>query len=488
MRTGRGPLYSPALSCSHETDPGLRGSAGGEAFVGSKEDPLDTQANRSGRHRRHQRSGRRQAPLSVWIFNHYANTPDRPAGVRHYALGKELVERGIEVTIFAAGYSHATAEGSMAGDHRLMARETIDGIHFVWLRTFPYQVNDWRRKLNMLSYSALVIPASLTRPRPDIVIGSTVHPFAALAGWVAAKVRGARYMYEVRDLWPQTLVDLGALSPTGIGARGMWAIESFLVRRAEAVISLLPLISLYLESRGLPSDHVRYLPNGAKLSEFDATRDRLLQRPSRTLAGLLEEVARRRAAGEVVFTYTGQHGHVNRLDVVLDALDLVNRQTSHRLSVHFVGDGPEKERLVARAQQMGLHNAIFHDPVPKSDLPAFLASVDVGLVHTTATPVYRYGISFNKLFDYMAASLPVAFATTTAADPVRASGAGLTVAPDDPQALADGMIALIEAGPDGRRQMGERGRDFAELEHDMDVLGARLAAILGAPDQVLGPT
>jgi glycosyltransferase involved in cell wall biosynthesis len=415
----------------------------------------------------------------VWIFNHHANTPSRPAGARHYSLGKELARRGVDVTIFAAGNLNALAPISTGRGRALMSREIVDGVRFIWLRTMPYRLSDWRRKLSMVNYAVLVIPASLTRPRPDVVIGSTVHPFAALAGWVAAKMRGARYVYEVRDLWPQTLVDLGALSPHGVGARTLWAIESFLVRRAETVVSLLPLMPDYLESRGLPSDHVRYLPNGPSLADFDEARSRLSTIPSPALATLTSEVARRKQAGEVIFVYTGQHGRVNRLDIVLEALDIINRSGSRRLAVMFLGDGPEKERLKLKARAMGLDNALFYDPISREELPAFLAEVDVGLVHTTSTPVYRYGISFNKLFDYMAAALPIAFATTTAADPVVASGAGVSIEPDHPRALADGMIELIDAGRDARRQMGARGRQYAEREHDMRMLGARLADILG---------
>jgi glycosyltransferase involved in cell wall biosynthesis len=422
----------------------------------------------------------------VWIFNHHASTPDRPAGVRHYSLARTLVQRGVDVTIFAAGYSHSTGHESKGYGRALVTREIVDGVHFVWVRTVPYRASDWRRKLSMVNFAVVAVLAGLTRSRPDVVIGSTVHPFAALAGWVTATLRRARYIYEIRDLWPQTLVDLGALSPQSVGARLLWAIESFLVRRAETVISLLPLVADYLESRGLPSEHVRYLPNGPSLVEFDSAKRRVLETPPGSMEPLLTDLARRRLAGEIVFAYTGQHGRVNRLDVVVDALDIVNRTTERKMSIVFVGDGPEKERVIERARQLGLENAIFHEPVPKADLPALLASVDVGIVHTTTTPVYRYGISFNKLFDYMAAGLPVAFATTTAADPVEANGAGLTIAPDDPGALAEGMIALIDAGQQGRSEMGRRGRAFAEREHDMKILGARFAAILGVPESTEG--
>jgi glycosyltransferase involved in cell wall biosynthesis len=309
-----------------------------------------------------------------------------------------------------------------------------------------------------------------------------VHPFAALAGWLLARRHGARFIYEIGDLWPQTLIDLGAMSPSSPFARMLWAIEAFLARRSETLISALPLISDYLASRALPSDHVRYVPNGLDIEAFDAARMQAPGSPSPSLDVALQAVRRRRAEGATTFAYTGAHGRVNRLEVVLEALASVDRRGTHRIALFMVGDGPEKAALMARAKRLGAANVEFLDPIPKGQMAAFLAEVDVGVIHTGYTPVYRYGISFNKLFDYMAARLPIAFATTTAADPIVATGAGISVAPDDPEALADAFEALVIAGPEERRRMGERGRAFAEEEHDMRILADRFASIVEGAD------
>ncbi len=194
---------------------------------------------------------------------------------------------------------------------------------------------------------------------------------------------------------------------------------------------------------------------------------------------LADSMSGQRAAGTIVFIYLGAHGRVNRLEVVLRAWQAATRRTSVPLRLLMVGDGPEKPALEELAAELGTSNVEFHDPVPKVRVPELLGAVDVGIVHTTYTPVYRYGVSFNKLFDYMAAGIPIAFATSTAFDPIEASGAGLTVAPDDPDALATAIISLAEAAPDDRRRMGDAGLRYLTSEHDMASIGATFADLVG---------
>jgi len=442
----------------------------------------------------------------VWILNHYAGPPNRPGGTRHYSLARELVARGGDVTIFAASFGHASGRDDKLSGRALVRQETINGVRFVWLRTFPYRGNTWRRMVNMASYAVVVTLAQLRRPAPDVVVGSTVHPFAALGGWLIARLRGARFTYEIRDLWPQTLIDLGAMSPSSPGARGLWAIESFLVRRAETVIALLPGVTAYLTERGLPTDHVQYLPNGADLAAADAadadaagaqamgdaaTEPDDSAHPPRgagpaeqpvsvEVSRVLAHIAERRAAGDVIFAYAGAFGIVNRLDTVVRGFARAAAR-KNGLRLLLIGDGPEKARVAAIVAELDLANVDVLPALPRDRIHQVLAAIDVGVVHATATPVYRYGVSFNKVFDYMAARKPILFACATYGDPVAASGAGVSVLPDDPDVLADAFVALADETPDRRREMGQSGRAFVEREHDLVRLGARFGEIVHCP-------
>ena len=411
----------------------------------------------------------------VWIVAHYASTPDRMKGSRHFDLARSLLGRGHRVTVFAAGFSHSVGREERLSGGRLYRSEMFDGIEFVWLRTVPYRGNGLRRQLNMLSFLAAFLVVQTRWRRPAVVVGSTVHPFAALGGWLAARLRGARFIFEIGDLWPQTLVDLGAMKVGSPGERLLRALEAFLVRRASVVITLLPGIQDYLDERGLPSTHVVYIPNGVDLAEFDAHADAGAAAPE-TVVRTLEEIRRLRAEGRFVLGYVGSFGRVNRLDVVVRAAAIAEQQAPGQVGVILVGDGPERadlERLAA-----GTPAALIGPAVPRQSVPAIISALDGTVVHTTATPVYRYGISFNKLFEYMAARRPTVFATQSAYDPVAVTGAGISVAPDDPEGLARAFLQLANATHEELAAMGAAGREYVTREHNMVSLGETFAAVV----------
>jgi len=410
----------------------------------------------------------------VWIVNHYAVGPDMPGGTRHFSLARQLVERGHRVTIFSASFDHSAGRERFSWGRSLARRQTVAGVEFVWLRTLPYRGNTVRRQLNMLSFLAVFLIAQLGRDRPDAVIGSTVHPFAALGGWAAARSRGVPFVFEIRDLWPQTLVDLGALRMGSPVERGLRLLEAFLVRRARAVIALLPGVADYLAGQGLPSAHVVYLPNGAELGAFAPGAEQ--GEPNAAASETLRAIERLRAEGRLVVGYVGAFGRVNRTDLVAEAGRIAEETAPGRVGVVLVGDGPDRPAVEARAR--GVASVAVTGPIPKAQVPRVLRALDAAVVHTTRTPVYRYGVSFNKLFEYMAAERPIVFACETSYDPIERSGAGLTVPPDDPGALAAAFLRVADMAPAARAAMGAEGRAFVAREHDFGQLGETLAAVV----------
>lgn len=414
-------------------------------------------------------------PSRVWIVNHYAFAPDRAAGTRHYDLARRLAALGHPVTIFAASFSHLTGRDERISGTRLTRSEWFGPVRFVWLRTVRYRGNTWRRQLNMLSFLAVFLVVQIRGGRPDVIIGSTVHPFAALGAWIVARARGARFVFEIRDLWPQTLVDLGAIRVGSPGERLLRGLEAFLVRRASVVVALLPGMRDYLAERGLPAEHVVYIPNGVDLDAFDAAVPDT-EPPPEGVARAAAEIVRFRERRRFVLGYIGSFGRVNRVDVVLKAALLAEERSPGRIGLVLVGDGPARSALV---EQAGASPAVaVCESIPKRSVPGILRAFDGAVVHATATPVYRYGISFNKIFEYMAAARPVVFACESAYDPVVAAGAGLTTAPDDPSVLADAFLALAAMPPGLRDAMGVGGREYVARTHSIDRLGDHLASVV----------
>ncbi|GEM90760.1 glycosyltransferase family 4 protein [Oceanithermus desulfurans] len=396
--------------------------------------------------------------MNLWLVNHYAILPQQAGGTRHYTLARELVERGHQVTIIASSFDHTTRMELHIPDGAPSRLEVVDGVRFLWLRTPPYEGNSTRRLWNTVAFARKVLSlrAQDLGGRPDVVLGSSPHLFAAWAAERLARRHRVPFVLEVRDLWPRSLVDLGNFSEGHPFIRWLENIERGLYRRARHIITLLPGAGEHIAQKGGDPDRIVWIPNG-----IDA--DRLPPPEPPTPKDAFE------------LMYAGTHGLANGLQVILEAAErLQNRPFRFRL----VGDGPDKPRLVEMAARMNLTNAVFEPPVPKSQIPDLLREAGAFLMVLRDSPVFRWGVSPNKLFDYMAAARPVIFSVNTPLNPVEAAGAGVTVPAEDADALAEAAIRLLSMSPEERWRMGLRGRKYVEDNHNLNRLSSRLESVL----------
>ncbi len=401
---------------------------------------------------------------NVWILNHYAQIPGGAGGTRHFHLAEYLRRYGWNASVIAASVELNTGRQRLAPGVKQRI-ECVKGIPFLWVRTPEYSGNGGGRMMNMLSYSWKVLLRGTTRdlPRPDAIIGSSVHPFAAVAAAFLAKRYRVPFVFEVRDLWPQTLIDMGRLKERSITASVMRALELWLYRRAERIITLLPKADEYIVPLGISKDKITWIPNGVDLSLFPT--------------GELETAAQ---DDEFTLMYFGAHGQANGLADLMSAFKLVeDNPRGRRIRLRLIGDGPLKLELIAQARDLGLRNVSFEPPVGKSEIPALASEADEFVITVLNLPrLYRYGISMNKLFDYLAASRPIVIASDAANDPVREAGAGITVAPGDPAKLAEAILRLSEMSKSARNVLGAAGRKYVEVNHGFDHLAGRLAKLL----------
>ncbi|MGQ9787681.1 MAG: glycosyltransferase family 4 protein [Anaerolineae bacterium] len=402
---------------------------------------------------------------SLWIINHYAITPNMPGRTRHYELARELIEQDYNVAIFASAFNDRTHTSVRLQQREPWAIEEVNGVHFVWLPSFSYRVNNWRRVVNMLDFSWRVywlgrrLPAmNKSVARPEVIIGSATHLFAVLAAYYLSRFYRAHFVMEVRDLWPQSFLDTGQWREGQVQVRFFRRLERFLYARAERIITLSPLTREYLAHYSQAwADKVVYIPNGTRVERF-----------------ALASQAVCSGTGPLVAMYVGAMGPTNGLEVVLRALEIVNQIDPHLLRIVFVGDGPEKPRLQQMAHQMGLHNVVFEESVPNVEIPKLLAQADIFLL--VQREIF-YG-SLTKLYDYMAAAKPIIAAVYAEHNnPVAQAGCGLSASPGDPQDLAEKMIALARLSEAERRAMGDKARAFVQ-RYDYAVLADKLAAML----------
>lgn len=398
----------------------------------------------------------------IWWVNQYAITPDLPGGTRHYDLAVELVRRGFKVKIFASDVNLALRKHTKLQPGQLYTIEERDGVEFVWVQAAEYERNDWRRTWNMLSFShhfMQVARALGATFRPAIIIGSSPHPFAALAAERVAARLGARFFLELRDLWPQALVDIAGLRERHPVVMVMRAMERYLYAKARRIIILAQGSQRYLESRGVPAERLLFLPNGVHVGHFQP---RLSRREARDRYGFRD----------FIVAYTGAHGPANSLKTVLQAAKLIAA-----LPVEFVlvGDGPAKARLEAAAREENLGNVRFLAPIPKSEIADLLNAADAGLITLKNAKAFEYGISPNKLFDYMAAAKPILCSVPgDMAAMVRTAKAGLASVPENPSSLADAVRELLALPPESRAALGENGRQFLMQHFRREALVDRL--------------
>lgn len=289
--------------------------------------------------------------------------------------------------------------------------------------------------------------------------------------WVArklARLAKARLVYEVHDLWPLSLIELSGMSPRHPFAMLCGKAEADAYRDADRVVSMLPCVHEHMASRGLDLAKLHIVPNGFAPEEWQGESAPLGE-------ALAAHLAAERAAGRVIVGYAGSMGLPNALDVLLDAATLLRDAP---LSFVLVGSGHEAERLAQRAQAEGLSNVRFFPPIPKAQIPTLLARLDIAYIGWQRTPIYRFGIAPNKLIDYLMAGRAVLHSVQAGNDPVAEAGAGLTVPPEDPAAVAQGLRQLAALTPAEREAMGQRGRAYAMAHHAYPVLAQRFIEAL----------
>jgi glycosyltransferase involved in cell wall biosynthesis len=406
--------------------------------------------------------------MNILLINHYAGSPRHGMAYRPYYLAREWVRSGHRVHILASDHSHIRArQPELAGRARL--DETIDGIDYSWYRTPAYRGNGIGRVRNMGAFVAALYRDSKQMAhtyKPDVVIASSTYPMDIWPAHRIAKLAKAKLLFEVHDLWPLSPMELGGMSKWHPFIMLVQQAEDYAYRHADIVVSILPKVRDYMVSRGLAPEKLHFVPNGIDPDEWLANPPGLPDEAANLLGTL-------RAEGTAIVGYAGTHGVSNALDNMLNAAKLM---LGEKVAFVLVGSGPDKPDLQQRASREKLSNTYFLDPVQKSQIPSLLQCFDIAYIGWHRHPLYRFGIAPNKLMDYMIAARPVLHAVAAGNDPVREAACGLTVEPDNPRAVAEGIRTLLALPANERRAMGQRGKAFVLENLTYPVLGQRFLA------------
>jgi glycosyltransferase involved in cell wall biosynthesis len=397
----------------------------------------------------------------VWIVNQYTGSPEHGMEYRHYYLGRRMRQRGLAVVLVSGSYSHLFSRPpDAAGRYTL---EEIDGLQFCWVAVPRYaRATSLGRVVNMVAFALGLwrLPTAGV-PRPDAILVSSPSPFPIVVASRWARAWGARLVFEVRDIWPLSLREITGVSRFHPVILAMQWCEDYAYRVSERVVSVLPMAADHMVSRGMEPQKFRYVPNG-----IDAHATHPAGAPPAAIADAVR-------AGAFTVGFVGTLGTANAVETLIDAAGLLEPD---RFRVVVVGHGHERERLMTRAA--GLRNVTFAGPIPKDQVAAALGLFDACYVGYRRSALYRFGISPNKLYEYMAAGRPVVLAADARNDPVAEARCGRTVPPEQPAALAAAIRSLAACTDDERARLGANARSYVAAHHDYAVLADRLAEIL----------
>lgn len=392
--------------------------------------------------------------MNIWLINHYGHPPSAPGDARHFSHARELIGRGHQVRIIACSLLHLQQEPIVNIRRNTNWEHTVhDGVPFTWVRAGKYEGESIKRVLNMLTFSWYVFQMKWAAgmSKPDVILGSSPHPFAALAAQRLAKRFKVPFILEIRDVWPFVLTEVGGYSKHHPFVMLIDSLMRFLYRRADAIVMFSrdsrPLLSRY----GADPGRVVWISHGVDFA--------ICPRPTPAPVSDL-----------FTLSYIGAQNAWNSLDTVLDAAKLLQVKGTEHVRIRLIGSGSCKTALMERVRFEGISNVEFIDSLPKSGLGDLLHTSDAFILNNRLDGVSKEWMSFSKLYEYLAAGRPVVFGSCSNSDPVSESGAGLSVCADDPKALAAAITRLAGCSSVQLWTYGCLGREHIEKFYSIPVL------------------
>jgi len=401
--------------------------------------------------------------LKILFLTHYFYPEVNAPAARTLEHCRVWVEAGHEVTVVTCVPNHPKGKIYPGYKNALYQTEVKDGIKVVRLLTWlAPNAGFAKRVANFLTYMFMSIFAAPFLPKADVVISTSPQFFAGLAGYFVSRMKRARWVLEIRDLWPESAIAVGAISNKRL-VKATEGLESFMYRRADAVVSVTDSFVEHIAGRDVPESRIHVIKNGVDLAFYDPD----VQRD--------EEAVDARLKGKFVAAYVGTHGMAHALHTILEAAELL--QGRDDIVFLMVGDGAEKEKLTRMREEMGLDNVVMLDQMPKDAMPAIWAVTDVSLVLLKNADLFRTVLP-SKIVESMAMRRPIVLGVRGEAEAmVESAEAGICIEPENAQELADAVTKLAD-NQELASGYGAAGRVFVEANFDRRVLAKRLENIL----------
>ena len=411
--------------------------------------------------------------MHIWYIHPYAGGPGVGGIHRPYLLARAWQRSGHSATVILSSFHHLMPDGPLAEGLR-----DVEGVPYLMLRARPYRGNGLVRLLNMRDFCKglrrllPVLPAGVAPPGAIIV--SSPHPFPVHAGKRLADRFGVPLVFEIRDIWPASITEIVATSRWHPFVMACARTERFAYRHADLIASVLPLADQHLASLGFGDKPFVWVPNGASLDDAPP-------QPIRSAAGSRAAAAleRWRGEGRRIIIHTGAMGPPNGLlELVEELSGEPDERVSRGLTVLLAGSGSLAHEIEARGAAALCPIASVGE-VPKSEVAALLARADIGYAGIRNIPaLYRYGVSLNKVAEYLAAGLVTYLPIAPCGDAVSQSGAGIAEPAQSPRDIRSALIRLAALPPEERRRLGEKGQRYLSEHYDYDKIAARYSSAI----------
>ena len=392
--------------------------------------------------------------MNILLINHYAGSDYHGMEFRPYYMAREWKSMGHNVTILGADFSHLRKKNPVVQED--FQEEIIDGITYVWVKTPEYKGNGVGRIKNISTFMWKLrcnYKKIADKYKPDAVIASSTYPLDIYPAHRIAKRCNAKLCFEIHDLWPLSPMEIGGFSEKNPAIIVLQRAEDFAFKNSDVIVSILPDADKHIKERGFSTDKFVYVPNGIIVN--DEEKNPPMEKTIERLQELKEQ-------GYFLVGYTGNHSPANVLDTLIDA---GKNTTDEKVKYILIGNGNVKDELIEYAKSNNVTNVEFLDPILKDNMDNALQLLDVCFISLKKQNLFNYGVSPNKLFDYMMAARPVIYAVEASNDPVKDCGCGITVPAEDPKAVAEAVIKIKNLTDEEKREMGQKGKEYVLENH-----------------------
>lgn len=399
--------------------------------------------------------------MNIWYIHHYGGGPGLGSYDRPYQLARAWQAQGHTATTFIASFHHLLQRSPP-----LEPEFSIDGARYVTVPARSYSGNGLDRVLNLWDFSRNLHATGVAegrRAKPDVVIASSPHPFAIFPAFRLAKHYGARLVFEIRDIWPLSITEILETSRLHPFVQMCGFAERFALKKSDLIASVLPRADRYLADRGFGHKPFAWVPNG-------------IGNPATTGTALVSDEAYQavaqirkwRSEGLPIVIYTGSIGRPNAIDLLLHAVAFgKSTNEAARCALLIVGKGDQLEGLRTFVRDNNMSDVHFTGPVPKNDAVALLRHADIGYAGLrNIESLFGYGISPNKIADYLQASLPVLLPIAPCGDPVSESGGGIATKAETPESVWNSLHKLLAMSPAERQALGAKGKSYVAREYN----------------------